>query len=87
MIYKIAHIIFSMTWSKSLDPNKFKIEKKLHKIVLIYYAGYMTFRYLRHAKINSVNPLYLIVNKMNGCFEEINGNKYLTKLLLMKAKK
>ena len=28
--------------------------------------------------INSVNPLYLMFNKMNGYFEEINGNKYLT---------
>ena len=26
----------------------------------------------------SVNPLYLIVNKINGYFEEINGNIYLT---------
>ena len=24
------------------------------------------------------NPLYLIFNKVNRCFEEINGNKYLT---------
>ena len=29
-------------------------------------------------KINSVNPLDLIINKVNGYFEEINGNKYLT---------
>ena len=29
-------------------------------------------------KINSVNPLYLVLNKMNGYFEEINRNKYLT---------
>ena len=25
-----------------------------------------------------MNPLYLIFNKVNGYFEEINGNKYLT---------
>ena len=29
-------------------------------------------------KINSVNPLYLIINKMNVYFEDINKNKYLT---------
>ena len=29
-------------------------------------------------KINSVNPVYFIINKVNGYFEEINGNKYLT---------
>ena len=28
--------------------------------------------------IYSVNPLYLVFNKVNGYFEEINGNKYLT---------
>ena len=26
----------------------------------------------------SVNPLYLIINKINGYFEEINRNIYLT---------
>ena len=29
-------------------------------------------------KIYSVNPLYLISGNVNGYFEEINGNKYLT---------
>ena len=28
--------------------------------------------------INSVIPLYLIINKVNGFFEEVNGKKYLT---------
>ena len=32
----------------------------------------------KYVKINSVNILYLIFNKVNGYFEEINGNKYLT---------
>ena len=30
-----------------------------------------------HIKTNSVNPLYLIINKVNGYFEEINKDKYL----------
>ena len=29
-------------------------------------------------KINSVNPSYFIMNKVNGNFEDINKNKYLT---------
>ena len=29
-------------------------------------------------KINSVNPSYFIINKVNGNFEDINKNKYLT---------
>ena len=32
----------------------------------------------KYIKIYSVNPLYLIFNNVNGYFEEINGNKYLT---------
>ena len=31
-------------------------------------------------KINSVNPLYLIINKVNEYFDEICKNKYLTLL-------
>ena len=32
----------------------------------------------KYVKIYTVNPLYLIFNKVNGYFEKINGNKYLT---------
>ena len=38
----------------------------------------MTFRDLRHVKINNVNPLHVVVNKRNGYFEEVNGSIYLT---------
>ena len=31
----------------------------------------------KYVKANSVNTSYLIVNKVNGYFEEINENKYL----------
>ena len=37
----------------------------------------MAIKDLKYVKINSVNPLYLIINKVNGYFKEINGNKYL----------
>ena len=37
----------------------------------------MTIKDSNYVKINSVNPLYLIFNKVNGYLEEINGNKYL----------
>ena len=33
---------------------------------------------MKYVKINSVNPLYLILNKVNGYFQEIDENKYLT---------
>ena len=33
---------------------------------------------MKYVKINSVNHLYLILNIVNGYFQEINENKYLT---------
>ena len=38
----------------------------------------MTDKNLSYKKINSVNPLYLTINKVNGYIEESNENKYLT---------
>ena len=38
----------------------------------------MTIKDLKYIKFTSVNLLYLIFNKVNGYFEEINGNKHLT---------
>ena len=38
----------------------------------------MTVKDSKYVKINSVDPLYLIFNKANRYFEEINGNKYST---------
>ena len=32
----------------------------------------------KYVKINSVNALYIIFNKVNEYFEKFNGNKYLT---------
>ena len=56
---------------KNLDPNKIKINKKSYKNILIYCIGYLK------VKINSVNPLYLIIDKIKGYIEENNGDKYL----------
>ena len=41
----------------------------VHWIVTINGIGYI--------KINSVNPLYLAINKIHGNIEESEGNKYL----------
>ena len=49
-----------------------------YKNILIYHIGYVTIKDSNYIKINSVNPLYLILNKVNEYFKEINGNKYLT---------
>ena len=38
----------------------------------------MTSKDSKYVKINSVYSLYLICSKLNGYFEEVNKNKYLT---------
>ena len=40
----------------------------------------------KYVKINSVNPLYLILSKVNGYFEEINKNMYLPLVLTNESK-
>ena len=41
----------------------------------------------KYIKIYSVNPLYLLFNKLNEYFEEINENKYLTLVPSNESKK
>ena len=62
---------------KNLNPNKIKTDKKSYKSTLIYYIGYKTINNLSYIKINSLNVLYLIIDKINGNNEENNGNIHL----------
>ena len=41
----------------------------------IYYVGYVTKK--PKSNVNSVNPLYLMIKKIDGFTEEKNGDKYL----------
>ena len=41
----------------------------------VYYIGYITKNPQWH--VNSVNPLYLMINRIKGHFEEVDGDKYL----------
>ena len=53
---------------KDFEAKLLKIDKK----------GYVTIQNIDdYDNINSVNPLYLIINEMIGHFEEKNENKYL----------
>ena len=63
---------------KHFDSYTIKIDENAYKNILIYYIGYVTIKGSKYVKINSVNHLYLIFNKVNGYFEEINKSKYLT---------
>ena len=63
---------------KDFDASLLKIDKKDYNEIDIYYIGYVIVK--RNANcnnINSVNPLYLMIDKMIGHFQEKSGNKYL----------
>ena len=54
------------------------VDKTNYKEIHIYYIGYVTVKKIANCNnINSVNPLYLMIDKMIGHFEEKSGNKYL----------
>ena len=55
-----------------------KVDKKDYNEIDIYYIGYVTVKKIANCNnINSVNPLYLMIDKMIDHFEEKNENKYL----------
>ena len=55
-----------------------KVDKKDYNKIDIYYIGYVTVIKIANCNnINSVNPLYLMINEMIGHFEEKDENKYL----------
>ena len=62
---------------KNFHSSLLKIDKKLYKDIGIYYIGYITVKDSDYVKINSVNPLYLMIGKVNGYIEGKNGSKYL----------
>ena len=50
----------------------------MYKDIDIYYIGYITIKKIGDCEnIYSVNPLYLVIGKVDGHIEENNGNKYL----------
>ena len=53
--------------------------KVVQKYSLIHHIGYVTvIKDLGNTKINSVDHLYLIINKVNGNIEKNSGDKYWT---------
>ena len=68
-------IIFNL---KDFDAKLLKVDKKDYDEIDIYYIAYVTVKKIDNCKnINSVNPLYLMIDEMIGHFEEKNENKYL----------
>ena len=63
---------------KDFDARLLKVDKKDYNEIDIYYISYVTVKKIANCNnINSVNPLYLMINEMIGHFEEKNENKYL----------
>ena len=48
-------------------PNNIRTDDNSYKNILIYYIGYVKIK--KGLQIDSVNPLYLVFIKVNGCCE------------------
>ena len=64
---------------KNFDARLLKIDKKSYKDIGIYNIGYITIKKIGDCEnIYSVNPLYLIIGKVDGHIKsKKNGSKYL----------
>ena len=60
---------------KDFDARMLKLEKVPSMNLGINYIGYVTKKPERN--LNGVNPLYLMINRIDGFIEEKNGDKYL----------
>ena len=60
---------------KDFDRRLLKLYKKTSMGLGINYIGYVTKN--PEWNVNSVNPLYLMINRIDGFIEEKNGDKYL----------
>ena len=59
---------------KDFDPKQLKLDRKSSMGISIYNIGYVTKK--PEYSINSVNPLYLLADEIDGFFEEKESNKY-----------
>ena len=56
---------------KDFDAKLLKLNKKSYKNIDIYYIGYITKK--DKYKIDSVNPLYLLVHRIDGLLKKKEG--------------
>ena len=61
---------------KDFDARLLKLDKKTSMGLGIYYIGYITKNGMEW-NVNRVNPLYLVINRIDGFIEEKNADKYL----------
>ena len=55
---------------KNNYSNLLKVDKKSYKNIDIYYIGYITMKNYDYVNIHSINPLYLIIDKVDRYIEE-----------------
>ena len=55
---------------KVFDPNLLKINKKSNENIGTYSIRYITMKNSHYVKINSVNPLHIIINKVDESLGE-----------------
>ena len=60
---------------EKFNPSLLKLDKKSSMDINIYYIGYVMKK--SDYTINSANPLYLLIKKLDGFIDEKEGNKYL----------
>ena len=73
--YDFYNDIFDL---KTFGSNNLKLDKKSYINLDIYNIGYVTIKKIGSGyDINSVNPLYLLIDNASGYIEEINKDKYL----------
>ena len=60
---------------KDFNPSLLKLDKKSFNNISMYYIGYVTKK--PEYSIDSVNPLYLLIDEIDGFIQENEGNKYL----------
>ena len=60
---------------KNFSSNNLKLDKNGVLGNDVYYIGYIIKK--PQYNISSVNPLYLMINKIKEHFEEVDGDKYL----------
>ena len=78
------YFFYDIIYIENFYPKNIKIDEKSYKNILIYYIEYVTIK--KDLKNVSVNPLYIIFGKINGYFEDINGDKYLMLLSTNESK-
>ena len=64
------YFFVDMIYVKDFDPNLLKADKKSYKNTDVYYIDYITVKDSDYVKINSPNPLYLIISEVVGYIKE-----------------